>query len=199
MPDHSLVTHSRPVRRPDHVLFFAAVPPPGIRDQLAKAWQAMGTGEPIRYDTLHLSIYAVAGVDHLHPMLVQRARQAADALRTVPFTLRLDRLMTFNRDPGNCPLVVTTEDKNHNVNEIAADLHAACRRLGLPGSRSKKPTPHVTLAYGPGFAEARMLAAPILWTIEDVMLIDSLQGQSRHVSLGRWPLSAGKQQPGFDF
>lgn len=162
MLDHSLVTQSKPAQRPGHVLFFAAVPPSEIRDQLAKAWQAMGTGEPFRADTLHLSIYAVAGVDHLHPMLVQRARQAANALRTAPFTLRLDRLMTFNGDPGNYPLVATTEGRNHKLNEIAADLHAACRRLSLPGSRSTKPTPHVTLAYGPGFSEPRMLTTPSL-------------------------------------
>ncbi len=199
MLDHSLVTQSRPARRPDHVLFFAAVPPPEIKDQLAQAWQTMGTGEPFRYNTLHLSIYSVAGADHLDPMLVQRARQAANGMRTAPFTLRLDRLATFQGSSGNLPLVMTMEGKSHKLNEIAADLHSACRKASLPGSRSTKPTPHVTLAYGHGFPEARLLTTPILWTIEEVMLIDSLQGQSRHVSLGRWPLSEGKQQPGFDF
>lgn len=199
MLDHSPVTQSRPAHRRAHTLFFAAVPPPEIRDQLAQAWQTLGTGEPFRYDTLHLTIYPVAGVDHLDPMLVQRACQAANVLRTAPFILRLDRLATFNGDPGNYPLVATTEGKSHKINEIAADLHVACRRSGLPGSSSTKPRPHVTLAYGPGFPEERMLATPIFWAIDEITLIDSLYGQGRHVTLGQWSLPTDRHQQGFDF
>lgn len=185
--------------RPAHVLFFAAIPPLEIKAQMAKAWQTFGTDEPFRHDMLHLSIYAVAGTDDLDPILIKRARQAAISLRTAPFTLCFDRLTTFSGDPGDYPLVVQTEKASHKLNDVAAELHAACRATGLTASRSAKITPHVTLAYGPGFSETRHLAKPILWAIDEITLIDSLQGQSRHVSLGRWPLPKDREQRGFDF
>jgi RNA 2',3'-cyclic 3'-phosphodiesterase len=199
MQDHFTPTKHGTTDRPAHVLFFAAIPPPEIKAQMASAWQAFGTGESFRTDTLHLSIYSVAGTDDVDPILVNRTRQAANALRTAPFTLCFDQLMTFNGRPGNRPLVMAMDNASDNLNEIAAELHAACRAMGLTASRSGKVTPHVTLAYGPGFPEIRCLNKSILWTIHEVTLIDSLQGQGRHVPLGHWPLPADRQQPSFDF
>jgi len=199
MQDHRALTEPRLTGRPAHALFFAAIPPLEIKARMAKTWQAFGTDETFRHGTLHLSIYAVAGTDDLDPILVQRARQAASSLRTAPFTLCFDRLMTFNGRSDNSPLVMATDNPSDELNEIAADLHAACRAMSLAGSRSAKVTPHVTLAYGTGFSETRRLAKPILWTIDEITLIDSLQGQGRHVPLGRWSLPKDRQQPGFDF
>jgi 2'-5' RNA ligase len=200
MQDHSILTKPGVDRRSDHVLFFAAVPPPDINAQMARAWHASGTGEAFRHDTLHLSIHAVAEADVLDPILIRRAQQAAGSLRTAPFILEFDRVATFNGEPGKYPLVAATEKKSHKqLTDIAAELHSACRAMGLTASRSKRPTPHVTLAYGPGFPDVRLLDKPIQWLIEEVVLIDSHQGKGRHVLLGRWPLPKDRQQPGFDF
>lgn len=185
--------------RPRHVLFFAAVPPPEVKSHMATAWQILGTGEALRHATLHLTICPVAGVDHPDPVLVTRARKAASAVRTAPFTLSFDRIMKFNGRPASRPLVITTEMTSRELNEIAAELCAACRALGITASRSAKITPHVTLAYGTSHLEPRGLEKPILWTIDEITLIDSLQGQGRHEWLGRWPLPRDRQQLGFDF
>ncbi|MFO1175572.1 MAG: 2'-5' RNA ligase family protein [Paracoccaceae bacterium] len=199
MPDQQTLSRHGAARRPAHILFFAAVPPPEIAAQMARAWQLFGTGEPLRHDTLHLSIHAVAGVDDLDPILVKRARQAPNSLRAAPFTLCFDRLATFNGDPDDYPLVVATDKPSSKLKEVAAELRTACRAMGLTASQSATPTPHVTLAYGPGFPQPRLLDKPILWTIDEITLIDSLQGQGRHVTLGKWPLPKDRQQPGFDF
>ncbi|WP_333814395.1 2'-5' RNA ligase family protein [Tabrizicola sp.] len=185
--------------RSTHAVFFAAVPPPEINARMAEAWRDLGTGETFRRDTLHLSIYAVGDMDDLDPILVKRAGQAVTSLRTAPFTLCLDRLMSYDGRPGNAPLVMATDKASGDLSEIAADLHAACRSMSIAGSRSVKVTPHVTLAYGTGFADIRYLAEPILWRIEEIVLIDSLRGQNRHVHLGRWPLPQDRRQAGFDF
>lgn len=199
MPDHKMLTKQSHMHRPDHVLFFAAVPPPDIKDRMAKAWQTFGTGEAIRYDKLHLSIHAVAGVDHVDPILVKRAWQAADVLRTAPFILRFDHLATLSGDPGNDPLVLATDSLSRSLKDLAAELHTSCRKLGLTASRSQKVTPHVTLAYGPGFPEKRPLDQPITWAIEEITLIDSHQGKGHHEHLGTRLLPKDRQQPGFDF
>jgi 2'-5' RNA ligase len=186
-------------RRPGHVLFFAAVPPPDINAQMAKAWQAFGTSEPFKHDTLHLSIYAVAEADDLDPTLIKRAQQAVNSLRTAPFALCFDHLARFSGDLGNYPLVLATDKSSRSLKELAAELHISCRKRGLTASRSLNVTPHVTLAYGPGFPEKRPLDQPITWNIDEITLIDSHQGKGRHKYLGTWPLPKDRQQPGFDF
>ncbi len=198
---HNDLTATKPnaIERPRHVLFFAAIPPPEIKAQMARAWQSFGTGEDFRQDTLHLSIYGVASMDDRDPIVVQRAQTAAAVVRTAPFTLCFDRIMTFNGGPDDFPLVIATDNTSKNTNEIAADLHVACRAMALTASRSPQVNPHVTLAYGPGFPGERLLTKPILWTITEIMLIDSLYGKGRHISLGQWSLPKDRQQPSFDF
>lgn len=199
MPEHASPKQSQQTPRKAHALFFAAIPPAEIHAQMASAWQSFGTSAPFRHDTLHLSLYGIAEMGDLDPILIQRASQAATRVRTAPFTLCFDRLMTFNGQPENAPLVAATDGANNKPQEIAAELHAALRTLGITASQSQKINPHVTLAYGPGFSGERHLTKPIIWTISEITLIDSLQGQGRHLSLGQWPLPKNREQPSFDF
>lgn len=199
MPDDHALTKPGKPNRAAHVLFFAAVPPPDVKAQIEQAWQTHGTVDRFRQQTLHLSIHAVADVDEVDPVLIQRAQRAASYLRTAPFTLTFDRLRTFFRRSVHHPIALATDGGSHQPSEIAADLHSACRALGITASRSAKVTPHVTLAYGPGFTETRYLAQPIRWTVDELTLIDSIQGQGRHVPLGHWPLPTDRQQQGFNF
>lgn len=199
MPDHTGTKQPARTARKTRTLFFAAIPPPEINSQMASAWQSFGTGAPFRQSVLHLSLYGIAELDDLDPMLVQRARQAAPHVRTAPFTLCFDRLMTFNGTPGNLPMVIATDNASSKPKEIAAELHVALRALGITASQSPKVNPHVTLAYGSGLPKTRHLPKPILWTISEITLIDSLYGQGRHVSLGQWPLPHDRQQLGFEF
>ncbi|MDZ4310852.1 MAG: 2'-5' RNA ligase family protein [Cypionkella sp.] len=199
MADHQTSTKSDPVGRAVHVLFFASVPPDEIKNQIAEVWRSAGTGERFRHDTLHMSIQAVAGIDELDPTVVERARLVPPALRTAPFELYFDRLMTFNGKPRNRALVLGTDGRNNQANNMAIELHHALRAVGLAPPSRQKVVPHLTLAYGLGFSETRYLAEPIRWTVRDITLIDSLQGQSRHMALGNWPLKEGRQHPSFDF
>lgn len=182
-----------------HSLIFAAVPPSNLTAEMAAAWQSLGTGERLRHDKLHLSIHAVALVEVLDPTLLDRARQVPSFLRTTPFALEFDRLQTFGGNPGSFALVLATEKASAELNAVAAELHAGCRSMGLAASRPVRGTPHVTLAYGPGIPEIRRLERPIRWSINESELIDSIQGQGRHVSLGRWPLPKDRQQSEFEF
>ena len=191
-----IASASRPTDRPSHVLFFAAVPPQGIIDQIAEAWRLTGTGGSLRRNTLHVTILAITGLNTLYPTLIDHARRAATTLRAVPFELCFDRLMTFGGGMGKRPLVLRTDSQTDRVTALATELHNSLTETGLVLPRLRKVTPHVTVAYGAGFTETRPLPAPIRWTIRDITLIDSLQGQGRHVSLGTWPLSeGGRRQP----
>ena len=60
-------------------------------------------------------------------------------------------------------------------------------RLPEKGARNGF-SPHVTMAYGDWVPE--FFVDPISWTVDEFVLIDSWVDQSKHVALGRWPLSA---------
>lgn len=195
MPDHRAPTKPNPA----HSLYFACIPSDEVKGQIADAWRSTGTSEKLRRDTLHLSIQAVASLADLDPVLVERARSTPPSLRTASFELCFDRLMTFGDQPGKRALVLATDGRNNHANDMAIELHGALRAVGIVPPRRRKVLPHLTLAYGHGFAETRCLAEPIHWMIRDITLIDSLQGQGCHVSLGTWPLQEGRQHPSFDF
>lgn len=157
MPDHLTASAGEVHDSSDHVLFFAAMPPLEIKAEMKNAWQNFGTGEALRYNTLHLSIYGVTRMPRLDQVVVQRAQQAAAAVRTAPFTRRFDRVMTLNVRDGSRPLAILTDNTINKPKQIAADLHAACRARGLTAAQSQSATPHVTMAYGRGFHDVRYL------------------------------------------
>jgi RNA 2',3'-cyclic 3'-phosphodiesterase len=198
MSAQQALTKPRPGYRPAHVLFFAAVPPDSVKDRLAEAWASAGTGERFRRDTLHMTIRAVAGLYEPDPVVVKRARLAPAQIRTAPFELCFDRLLTFGGGPDDRALVLATDGRDGSANDLAVELHHAMKAVGLVPPGFQKVVPHLTLAYGPGFPDPRRLVEPIRWTIQDVTLVDSLQGQGRHVSLGTWRLPEGRQQPSLD-
>lgn len=182
-----------------HVLFFAAVPNDTLKNQIALVWRSIGTGDRFRRDTLHMTIQAVAALHETPLSMLDRLHQAAASLRIAPITLCFDRLMTFGGRHDSHALVLATDGQCNCVTNLAAELHHAMTARGLLPPQRRKVVPHLTLAYGLGFSETRYLAEPLHWTIRDITLIDSFQGQGRHVSLGNWPLLDRRQQPSFDF
>lgn len=188
MPDRPFPVASSPTDRPTHVVFVAAIPPQEIVDQIADAWHLTGTGGTL-HPRLHLSILAIAGLRApLDPILIDRVSKSAANLRTGPFELSFDRLLTFGTGTGNRPLVFATDSRSDRPTALARDLQDCLNANGLALPRPRKVIPHITVNYGAPFPETRPLPKPIRWTIRNVSLIDSIQGQSRHVVLGTWPL-----------
>lgn len=182
-----------PRDRPAHVLFIAAVPPPEVAEAFARAWAAAGTGERFRRATLHMSLLAIAGLDRADPHLAALVGGAARRLRARAFALSFDRLVTFGHGPGRRPIVAATGGRSAAADALAAELHIAIRRADLRLPRFRRLTPHVTLAYGAGFPGYRPLTHPIRWEVAEITLIDSLQGQGRHLPLHRWRLAPGRE------
>ncbi|WP_343519061.1 hypothetical protein [Sphingomonas sp.] len=51
------------------------------------------------------------------------------------------------------------------------------------------PEPHVTINYA-GDRLGSQKIAPIAWTVEEIVLMESVVGKTTHVEHGRWPLRA---------
>ncbi len=62
--------------------------------------------------------------------------------------------------------------------------HLSCHGIPLPRYRFN---PHITLAYRSDGRGSETID-PISWSVEDVLLIESVYGEGRHIEHGRWRL-----------
>ena len=154
--DHRLAAKPRPERLL-HVTLANIVP------------QAMGLSQAIDAQTLG-----------------HRLNEAAQRLRTHPFRLSFDRIMTFQQPKR--PIVLCAGDGRGAVQLLHQQLAAAGRAGGLSVPFKADMEPHVTLLYDRRAVPPATLEEPIEWTVRDIVLIRSHIGFGRHDHLGRWPL-----------
>jgi 2'-5' RNA ligase len=134
-------------------------------------------GVPLQPEHLHVTLLFLGDHEGLPPRLLVAAETAGRNVRTAPFELAFNRVMSFRRK-HNPPLVLCRA-------ELCAPLLVLRHQLGADRPHAFKP--HVTLLY-----DRKMLSeqevAPISWTATEVLLIHSFIGQKRHEVLGRYPL-----------
>lgn len=175
-----------------HNLFFAAQPPADVAHRIGRAWRALGTVDPWRGEVLHMTVLRLGQVVTAAPPDPARIELAMREFRFPAFELSFERMATFGRGPDKKPaIVLEPARRSPAVDELARRIFNAL----WPGQHAPhggiKVSPHVTLAYGAGFSEKRLLAKPIRWRIGEIALIDSLIGLTLHVPLARWRLGAG--------
>ncbi|CAM5466089.1 hypothetical protein [Rhodanobacter lindaniclasticus] len=123
--------------------------------------------------------------------VVDAATRAAARMRAAPFEVMFDRVASFDGRRDKLPFVLRSMAATQPcVPFVPTSAHGfveeAIRLLEATGFE-----PHVTLAY-----DARKVAigpvAPVVWRVEEFVLIHSLLGQTRRLRLGRW----GAEFPG---
>lgn len=172
-------------------LFFALVPDPAAADRIDGLAQALVRQHGLKLRpraTWHVTLFHVGTFAGLPESIVARACASAAALRAAPpVALSLDHLVSFAGAPGNRPQVLQCSESTA-LNEFQADLSHGMLRAGLTqGHNHATFVPHLTLSYGPQSLQAQAID-PITWVAHDFVLIRSIQGEGRHVVLGRWPL-----------
>ncbi|MGA0617199.1 2'-5' RNA ligase family protein [Paracoccus sp. KR1-242] len=178
-----------------HFFFFAARPPEDVAEQMADAWQTLGTGEKLRRDKLHMTILLVADVSVVPEGLVDQLLNVGAAVTCPVFDVQFDRLATWRHGRArNNPLVLTVAGGRSVEGEAlaAALLSALPEDLRWPRWRL---VPHVTLAYGKGFGDDITLPQPIHWQIDSFTLTESLRGVGRHIPLASWRLDRAPDDP----
>lgn len=103
------------------------------------------------------------------------------------FLLGFDHLMNFNGEKRK--LVLTGGESVEGMIRLRDELVPAMHRIGFH-DRRVNPTPHVTLNYHHCRVQEERIE-PIRWTVEEIVLVCSLNGRHRHVCLGCWPLRTG--------
>lgn len=181
-------------------LFFALRPTADAARQISRTTQEMRShlglqGKPLAPDRLHITLHLLGDFPTLPDYLVERAGACAATFATLPacraFDLSIDRAVTFRRRSGPSPTAALISHGGMDLMAFWAALGEMLFRAGLIAYR-RAPSdflPHVTLMYGDA-APGTQRFAPIAWHASELVLIHSQVGRTRHITLGRWAMSA---------
>lgn len=137
---------------------------------------------------LHVSLVGVGDFTGPLPLgMIEAVKAGVGTLRTAPFDVIFSTVARFG---GDAIVLRACTDDGALVafrEALRLALWKAGVRLPEKGARNGF-NPHVTMAYGDWVPEFSV--DPVSWTVNELVLIDSWIGQSKHVVLGRWLLSA---------
>lgn len=173
-----------------HRLFFTFLPPHGPRGIIAQLGERLHpAGQHVRHDRLHLTLSITIDFTE-YPHDVAGAMTAVGAeIAAAPQPILLDQLSGSNKAivlrPSRMPRHLKRFEKR--IEEAAL-----ARRVPL---RRREFAPHVTMLYRAGRPFTR-LTDPIGWTADELVLIHSEVGATRHYVVGRWPLAGGEEDRG---
>ena len=199
MNQHSDLFGSIPPPKPTDRLFFALFPSEEAIQQIVKTSQKLRdtqglTGKSLSNDRLHVTLHHVGDyAGGLPNGLVETAQEVASKIEMPAFDVTFDRAMSFAGSPRNKPFVLRGNETNQGglaaLMAFQKTFYLAMCRAGLQGPRANaKFAPHVTLLYdSQGVPEQTV--EPIRWIAHDFVLVHSLIGQTKHIHLGRWPLT----------
>jgi 2'-5' RNA ligase len=177
-----------------HNLFFALWPSDAVRAEMAAAAGQLRADaapegrwiKPLRY---HLTLHFLGNHASIPPAFLALALAAGDAVRTAPFELVLDRAGSFrSRD---IPWWLGCEDASAGLRALGNAISESFKTAGSDALDRSRLTPHVTILRDAGAPLAPTPIAPIVWPVEEFVLIDSVLGaQANYTELRRWALAS---------
>jgi RNA 2',3'-cyclic 3'-phosphodiesterase len=179
-------------------LFFALKPDVPTCAAIAETARALRrdlqlSGTLLAEERLHVTLHHLGDHEQLPEELVSRARSAADdivALRCFkPFVLTLGSAFSFPPRGGPTPLAARVDGDLSTLFAFWETLGKYLRHAGVAIRKNTRANfvPHVTLMYG-DHAKSTTSIPPISWTVRDFVLIRSLLGQTKHITLETCPL-----------
>jgi len=188
------------VHREVHNFFFALWPGDSTRAEIAAAADRLKreqapSGRWINPHRYHLTVHYLGAYASLPPDLVARARQAGARVRASTFDLVLDAAGSFpNRD---IPWWLGCNRVPDAMSDLGGDLADALRASGLAAPSRVRLVPHVTILRNADRALPTTPVAPIVWPVDELVLIDSLLGaKSAYTVIGRWKLAPNSRYSG---
>jgi 2'-5' RNA ligase len=140
----------------------------------------------LRTERFHVTLHSLGRYATLPLELVMLARHAAARVAMRPFAVEFNAAGSF---PGSTlkPFVLLGDEHVVALHMLRDKLDEALREVGLQSGKGTAYNPHVTLLYDHPTITPRAIE-PVAWQVREFVLIHSLLGQTRHISLGRWPL-----------
>lgn len=165
-----------------HRLFFA-LKPSQIEANLTGLIRDAATSEldPVINGRLHLTLGITADYAAYPQDVAQRMTTIGEHLAGDPFPLSLDRLSGSERS-----IALRPNKRPPALSAIQKQIDDQLRYWNLMRT-GWSFSPHVTLGYRTGLSFLRPIT-PFAWEVQDVVLIHSVVGATRHIELARWPL-----------
>jgi RNA 2',3'-cyclic 3'-phosphodiesterase len=176
-----------------HNVFFGLSLPAAKAERIMQLMQGIvgrlclrATLRPV--DLLHVSLVGVGDFTGPLPVgMIEAAKVGVSTLQIAAFDVTFSSVASY----GGGAIVLQARAGDRVLVAFREALKLALWKAGvrLPEKGARNGfSPHVTMAYGDWAPE--FFVDPISWTVDEFVLIDSWVGQSKHVALGRWPLSA---------
>ena len=166
-----------------HRLFFAITPAMHAIPPIESARRTYCSGRPVKSEHLHVTMEIFDDHIGVPEALVERLIAVGNDIDMPGFLLSLGRVVGTTRSVALRP--------NGRSTGLALLQRAIRERVidaGLSPREGWTFNPHMTLGYRdePAFSRA---IDPILWQVEELVLIHSHVGETRHDVIGRWTLA----------
>lgn len=169
--------------RPRRPLYIMAKPPPETRALIT----ALPRNDPKRGpELLHVTLMLLFDQHNAPPAWLPAVLAAIDSLAEPPFALSFDRIE--NRKA----VTLRTRDPLAQARAFQQALVRHLLEHKAPMMLGTTPEPHVTINYAGDRLGAQKIA-PIGWTVDEILLVESVVGKTTHVVHGRWPLRGTEQ------
>lgn len=177
-------------RKPESRLLFMIRPDGSATSRLMRLMgrlrcEGAMLGRAIEAHRLHITLHHIGDfIDQTPFSLLRTAEQAAATVKKPPFGVALDRIVGTRRS-----LLLRPSDGSPALRAFQRALGVALIKAGLHYHVDPTFSPHVTLSYDFCDFPERSIE-PIIWTVRQFFLIESLLGKHRHIEHNCWPIHA---------
>ncbi len=173
---------------PLYRLFFALKPPPMVARRIDHFAETIAPGQTrILIDHHHVTLGITADRTDYPYEQVKALRRAALGIKAEPFDLTLDHLSFSARSAALRPAKAIT-----GLKRLQEQIAAAMRRAEVGERPEWSFSPHQTLFYRDGRPDQQRIDG-FGWRAEEVVLVCSHVGLTRHEILGSWRLEGDGQ------
>lgn len=162
-------------------LYVMAKPPPEVQALIA----ALPRNDPSRGpELLHVTLISLYDLHYAPPEWLPATIAALDSFVAGPFQLAFDRIE--NRKA----VTLRTRDPLAGARAFQKALVNHLLRAKAPIMDGTTPEPHITINYRGDRLGAQKIP-PIGWTVDEIILTESIVDRTTHVEHGRWLLRVG--------
>ncbi|SEJ00978.1 2'-5' RNA ligase [Sphingobium sp. AP50] len=173
---------------PTYRLFFAVKPPPVVARRIDHYAEILAGGaDRILPAHQHVTLGIMADMPTYPHDRIESLRAAATQIMADPFDLLLDRLSYGGRSAALRP-----SRNNAPLVRLQRQVAEALKRSAAPPRDDWSFSPHQTLFYRDGPPAQRRIDG-FGWRVEELVLLCSHVGRTRHDVVGTWKLQGSAQ------